>query len=321
MDQAQLRRIGAGFCGTVWATSERGSAFKREDGGPHRSLLHDFRTHQHIQHCVHQRSDLEGTGYSISIPLCYGFIKPTDDWGIENLARFPKGYEPCNTIHMQRIPPMPEATRRLLTERYCPSSLISEILNSDTNRDCLIRPYLGRRRIPTASASSRFKAFSLRNYPLHVDQMEEIGVPENDILGYARTMAKTLAQLHWIAQVDGNDVEFVLASPNEELTGTRKSSQPWSNILGSHEMWILDFDLAREMTMDEEGIQQAANAFTKNDPYYPRPDGGSPLWIAFREQYLVTSRDCLQSHANKTLTQLPLNFIHLVEKLNEANDH
>ena len=39
----KFRRIGAGFCGSVWAPDQREPfAFKREDGGPGRSLLNDF---------------------------------------------------------------------------------------------------------------------------------------------------------------------------------------------------------------------------------------------------------------------------------------
>ncbi|RDW81268.1 zinc finger protein [Aspergillus mulundensis] len=320
MDDTPLRRIGAGFCGTVWAAEERGSAFKREDGGPHRSLLHDFQTHQHILHCMHQTDLTEApetkqTQYNINIPLCHGYIDPLDAWWKNNLARFPEGYEPCNTIHAQRIPPVPEATRRFLTEQYCPEPLRANILASDANRDCMIRPYLGRRRV-RASKPSRFQAFSLRNYPLHLDQMEEIGIPETDIAGYARTMAKALAQLHWVAHVDGNDVEFVLASPNDQPDENR-SPESWSNALGLHEMWMLDFDLARPMTVDKQGARQAANAFKGNDPYYPRPDKNSYLWIAFRGQYVATSEMCLQKESQAT-KELPVYFVHLVEESSES---
>ena len=45
--------------------------------------------------------------------------------------------------------------------------------------------------------------------------MEELGIPECDITGYARSMAEALAVMHWDAGVDGNDVEFVLAAPND----------------------------------------------------------------------------------------------------------
>ena len=43
-----LRRVGAGACGTVWAASEQGIAFKREDRGPAQSLRNDFDRRQQI---------------------------------------------------------------------------------------------------------------------------------------------------------------------------------------------------------------------------------------------------------------------------------
>ena len=150
-----LRRIGAGFCGTVWAAGDHGPAFKREDGGPDRSLLNDYNMHQHLQ-------DHKSSMTQIQIPICYKLLTPSSEWWHDNLDRFPRGYEPCNMIHAQRIPPISENARRLITEPYCPPQLVSEIMDSDTNRDCLVRPYLGRRRHHTQRAS-RFQAFSLRN--------------------------------------------------------------------------------------------------------------------------------------------------------------
>jgi hypothetical protein len=163
-----LRRIGAGFCGTVWAASETGTAYKREDGGPDRSLRHDFETHQHILQCMRQTApecptDALSTGpearYHINIPLCHSFITPTDSWWTSNLDRFPPDYKPCNVTEMQRIPPVSEATRELLIDRYCPRRSADEVRKSDTNRDCLIRPYLGRRRLLRGSVTPPSKGF------------------------------------------------------------------------------------------------------------------------------------------------------------------
>jgi hypothetical protein len=185
----QYRRIGAGACGTVWASSELGPAYKREDGGLARSLRNDYEKHQRILHAL---NNLPETKPRIHVPRCYTFIQPTHErWWIEHLPRFPDGYSPCNTIHAQRIPPFPAATRERLVAQYCPAELRAEILSSETNQDCLVRPYLGRRRTQAHAhghqhqpARAKFKAFSLRNYPLHVDQMEELGISGKDMRGY-----------------------------------------------------------------------------------------------------------------------------------------
>jgi hypothetical protein len=41
--------------------------------------------------------------------------------------------------------------------------------------------------------------------------MEELG--DMAMIVYAKTMAGSLATMHWAVKIDANDVEFVLASP------------------------------------------------------------------------------------------------------------
>lgn len=300
------RKIGQGFCGTVWATST-GPAFKREDGGPARSLRNDFEMHQRVLQSFHESAQLR---LQIQIPACYDFIKATDrTWWSVNQPRFPPGYTPCNVIVSQRIPPVPEATRRLLVRNYCPPKLAQRILDSEPDKDCLIRPYLGRRRTQKPHTTSKFTAFSLRNYPLHLDQMESLGITTSEISQYGRVMAETLAMMHWIGEIDGNDIEFVLAPPSED--GPKIESA----ILGEHSMWVLDFDLCRRMTMDSEGMVQAAVAFWHNDPFYPRPEKGPSLWSVFRERYLQVSEVCGgKPQAAERRRILSRQFIDLVEQ-------
>ncbi|OQE15524.1 hypothetical protein PENFLA_c031G00161 [Penicillium flavigenum] len=92
-------------------------------------------------------------------------------------------------------------------------------------------------------------------------------------------MAEALAMLHWIAGIDANDVEFVLAPCNGNDGATI------NNVLGRHSMWMLDFDLCRNMTMDENGVGKAVKAFWRNDPSYPRPE--KALWHNSESNTLV----------------------------------
>jgi hypothetical protein len=235
-------------------------------------------------------------------------------------------------IQSQRVPPFPEHVRRLLIENYCPPNLRQEIIISEPNKDCLVRPYLGRRRMKKAHSTLRFTAFSLRNFPLHLDQFEALMIA-SDIYQYARAMAETLAVMHWIGEMDGNDIEFVLAPPiqdshydkqSEDITNTLLSPHMKvdSNALGSPSIWVLDFDLCRRITMDSNGAQQAAAAW-RNDPYYPRPsrDPGivSRLWVAFKEHYLRMSEvyiDIAVSEPQEAgrLRALPKQVISLIEQ-------
>lgn len=224
----KFRRIGAGFCGTVWTPPFDGSpyfgyAFKREDGGPGRSLLNDSVMHQRVL------SAFESMPVQIHIPRFEEFITPDDAWWKYNLDSFPSGYSPCSTIMSERIPSISESARDLLIDTYCSAELAAEIKCSEANQDSLVRPYLGRNIFHTRP--SRFKAFSLRNYPLHLDQMQELRLSRN-LQFYAQIMAESLAVMHWGAGIDANDVEFVLAPP-----GSSEQKHPViSNCLGEYVM-------------------------------------------------------------------------------------
>ncbi|CAG8888082.1 unnamed protein product [Penicillium egyptiacum] len=181
---AKLHTIGRGACGTLWA-SETGPAYKREDGNPTRSLQNDFEMHNRVLESRRTLMNLKKSSQvQIQIPSCHNFFEPENkEWWATNLERFPQRYTPCNMIEAQRIPPLGESTRHLLIQTFCPDEIRQKIINSEPDRDCLIRPYLGRRRTHTRDSKtfSRFKAFSLRNYPLHEDQLDELAITGDDL--------------------------------------------------------------------------------------------------------------------------------------------
>ena len=309
-----FRRIGQGFCGTVWAAlagTGDPSAIKREDGGPGRSLHNDYEMHKRVLKSLPARFP------RLLVPACHEYVSCHDHtWWDERLSRFPKEFQvACNVLVSERIPPFTKQVRDILIERYCPESLrpnIELIKSSEPNRDCLIRPYLGRRR--RLEKQSESKSFSLRNYPLHIDQIEELQL---DAKLYARIMAETLAHLYWKANVDANDIEFVLAPPREgHLNHLPHRSTITSETLGDHVVWILDFDCCRPMTLDAEGVQQAVAAFYKNDPYYPRPGrvtgADQVLWDEFKERFLEASAATLGQGSPEA--RLPALWVGSVER-------
>lgn len=360
VEQTKLHTIGRGFCGTVLAQDKTVFAFKREDGGPDRDLLNDYKVHKCLIASLDQATDLvkkasvmdasttrastsaipaieNTTGrlsslslssppkldhkqFRFQIPLCHQFIRTEDPWWTENLRYFPENYAPSRLLVSERIPPLPANVRELLIEKYCPSHMRMTIKNSVPNQDCLVRPYLGKRR-QQSSRPSRLVCFSLRNLPLHLDQLQELDL---DVSSYAETMADALAMMHWVGEVDANDVEFVLASPapenrtmnakqeQEDDGDCSKASQHFegvplaANALGNHTMWLLDFDCCREMAMNEEGVAQAVRAFLRNDPYFPLPGvpGGEALWKCFSSRYLSTSAKFVQEDHRALLPKL-----------------
>ncbi|KAK8135093.1 hypothetical protein PG984_007105 [Apiospora sp. TS-2023a] len=337
------RRIGQGFCGSVWSRPQAPSAsgdssattaIKREDGGPGRSLRNDYDMHQLIL-CSLEQCPEELRMFTV--PHCHAFIPPNhsgwDDGRV--LSRFPPGYTPCNVLISERIPPMPEPIRNLLVDKFCPKtpeSLPAQIRADEQNQDCLVRPYLGRTK--HGRGRSRISFFSLRNFPLHLDQMPELGLSPPLVRNYAAAMANALAFLHWGAGIDANDVEFVLApSPLPSSNGDQPTHHETggvftfsSPVLGTHCLWILDFDCCRAMGRDEVGIEQAAQAFLRNDPFYPRPgradDEEKELWQHFRSTFLEASDIILAKDAegNNFVRGLPRKIMDRIEELVAAKN-
>ncbi|KAL9086079.1 MAG: hypothetical protein Q9165_007291 [Trypethelium subeluteriae] len=303
MSETNFRCIGKGFCGSVWANGTVDEyAMKREDGGPGRSLRNDWEMHNIISNSL--KIVTSQKTFHMIVPQPHAFISIEDDeWWSERASKFPPGFSQCNTLISTRIPPLPAPARERIIDRFCPSELSAKIKANLGDKDCLVRPYLGRRRV--GQRTSRFQAFTLRNFPLHVDQMEEL---EMDTFQYSAALADALAMMHWVAQVDANDVEFVLASYSHHNENVLPA--PFhSEFLGSHALWILDFDCCHPISMDDAGISQAVSAFFKNDPFFPRPNmtadlRDQQLWTHFRNRFLKTSAELLGESSLKHLPQL-----------------
>jgi hypothetical protein len=183
------------------------------------------------------------------------------------------------------------------------------------NKDCLVRLYLGRR-LKEVTRSN----VALRNFPLHVNDMEHMGL---DTFMYAKIMAQALAVLHWQARVDANDVEFVLGSAPKlrapASAAEMKNSSPNDiKFLGqvldfnhrSIGIWLLDFNQCGDFAEGDAGLKQLVNGFYWNDPYYPRPVNmtaeDKKLWESFKQAYLQTS-------SKFTKDEGPVLFIQAVE--------
>ena len=180
-------------------------------------------------------------------------------------------------IKAKKIPPLGREIRDALVQLYCPSTLQEEAREMKRDKYCLLRVYLGRRR-RNSGRPNRF--FSLKDFPLCLDQIEEIGLDMGD---FVKGMAGMLTALHWGIGVDGRDVEFVLGGERGD-----------GNVQGEAvaRLWLLDFNQCRKVGRDEDGVRECMDAFWVNDPYYPRPNrkgggnGDRKLWDSFRREYL-----------------------------------
>ena len=303
-----FRHIGRGFCANIWAVDREGEAFalKRGDMDPSRSVENDSIMHQRIEKSYYACKTMLSSLGHLNIPRYQALVLQSDtEWWKAREARFPPPkdsrfkLEPCDTLISERIPIFEIQARSAIIDRFCPEQLKEVITSRREEEDCLIRPYLGGRSYPRGS-------FTLRNYRMTLQKLEEIALPIED---YARTMAEALAFMYWHAQIDANDVEFVLAPK-----GCHPASGSWhSDVIGEHTLWLLDFDQVKPMSLDDAGVEQAAWAFYKNGWYFPRPCGATKhdleLWDKFKQHFLRSSEILLGESA------LPKMLIDKLEKL------
>ncbi|KAM3530923.1 hypothetical protein NHJ13051_001151 [Beauveria bassiana] len=312
----KLIPVGQGACGTVWAetaASRSGTVIKRADGNPGRSLPNEHYIHTRILDAVKEQrrtrdGDMARKGdrikIKVNIPYNHAFLEQASSLWPTILPRLPDGSAACEALLSERIPPMNLDVRELLSSHYCPiKHQAMQLARDKSNESCLVRPYLGRRRLEQ-SGGPKNRFFSLRNFPLHVDRMEELELP---VEAYATAMADALAFLHWIVKIDANDIEFVLApgraGAEDDATPSIGDKLLVSDAFGVHSIWFLDFDCCNVLEMNEEGMRRAAMCFWRNDPYYPRPGAKNEedqrLWRVFEQRFLETSSFLLSGESDE----------------------
>ncbi|KIW27187.1 uncharacterized protein PV07_06949 [Cladophialophora immunda] len=311
------KQVGKGQCGTVWALMDL--VLKVPNEGKQDQLWNDSCNHRKAEDALHQ-APWELTA-DINIPRWSNWVQPSEAtfWN-EFRSWFPEDFQPTCGILSTRIHPLPPRVREAIVDLFAPQPIKdnkTNFLALPENHDCLVRLYLGRRAERSASAS-----FRLCNFDLMVNEMEYLQL---DTGTWANVMAQTLAILHWRAQIDANDVEFVLGRTPQvdgepiapRLESRRCELADFPNIFRSalHQrsmgIWLLDFDQCQPFPDSPAGVKQLQRAFYFNDPYYPRPVSKHPndmaLWETFKATYL-------QASASLTKSEMPGLFIEAVEE-------
>ncbi|KAL8787811.1 MAG: hypothetical protein Q9213_001998 [Squamulea squamosa] len=308
-EQQILRDIGAGSCGTVfeWVGKSQVVKYSKDSWSldPSIQLYNDYRRHTLFEQAF-KWVDKHNLGpLQIRIPKLFSFVAKDDtSWWDVNIHRFPEQYQvPSNLLVTERILPLPQPFRHALIDRYCPENAREAAKADRLNKDALVRLLVGKRRIPRR----RTFQFSLRNYGLHEDQMEELNL---DPTIFSAPMAEVLAVLHWVARSDAKDIEIVLGSsaseseygPLPEFSALPDEQPPnfkattWNFKQRTLHVWALDFNQCTDITMDHKGVAKAVNAFYINDQYFPRPPidekerANRAAWQAFMDRYLRFSQ-------------------------------
>lgn len=334
---SRYRSIGFGQCGLIFERPGHSYVVKAARACFEDALWTDFVCHQRVYAAFTTKS---GAAPECCVPEIYSYVtKGNKTWWDSHQSFFPESTTtvplPTSVLISERILPLSKPIRNALIDLYCPPTFKEAAMTNDTNRDCLVRTYLGRRRAHNAPLPPNF---SLRNYNLCLDQMVSLNLPVRE---YAAAMAEALALMHWSANIDGYDVEFVLGS-EAKLKYTRPlakalpwKSEDWDGLATETDiealvhpnfrrrmtrMWLLDFNLCSRweestvLEQPEQVVEQLVHAFFENDPYYPLPlmdhELDRELWSVFREEYLRNSDEILEASSNyTTLQKLPARFI------------
>ncbi|KAJ5857890.1 hypothetical protein N7455_008784 [Penicillium solitum] len=337
MTSVGFRSIGFGQCGLIFERPGCTYAIKIARSSFENALWADFQTHFAAYQAFtnHQSEFVE-----VRIPRIFSYVpEANNEWWDSHLNLFPGSHLsfplPAMALITERILPLPKLARQALIDAYCPGPSRLAVMSHDTNRDCLARIYLGRRR---GAIDPPARNFTLRNFNLCLDQMIELDLP---IQHYANAIGQALAIMHWSANVDGYDVEFVLGSERETtytqdicrslgISAEQVAKMPPHTDLDSmiraksqrriSRIWVLDFNLCsiweERMGLErpDDLIAHLAEAFFENDPYCPRPSQDSEpekaFWFTFSESYRDTAAK-LQSVPGKDsrLALLPQKFL------------
>ncbi|KAJ5192549.1 Protein of unknown function DUF3669 zinc finger protein [Penicillium cf. viridicatum] len=317
--QQRFLEIGKGQCGTVYALLGTDTVAKIPNSAEKVcQLLTDFEMHTRI---IEAMTDVEtGIDMGIKIPKLYRWATPNSKnfWSNYGL-RFAQNVDAQNfAIISSRVFPIPFPIREAIVDVLCPRIIQrqkAEFLAKPENQNCLIRTYLGRRL--TSKGKTSLESFKLQNFPLHVNEMEDLQLVTSS---FAQVMAQTLAILHWKAGVDGNDIEFILGSAplsTQMRADEIDEDNEWS--LGerfdfcrrSISLWLIDFNQCAKFEDTDAGLKKTVDAFIWNNPYYPSPSStmeeDKKLWRDFSQRYLDVSRML-------TTSTTPHRFITEVEK-------
>lgn len=257
-------------------------------------------------------------------PLCSRFMLPDlREYWEANLNKFPAIHRKLGAaFQVDRILPLPQPVREALIDLYFDDrdDIKENAKKDEENQHCIVRVYLGECETPIQATASYD---SLRNFPMRLNMVEDLQLSK---FMFATEMAIVLAVIHWQAQVDAMDTEFVLGS-----AVTMRSARRWGYTIDKdtdvlpkprnvtwHDfkkrpihMWVLDFDKANPIKLTPNDVdKKLVPAFLGNDPYYPRPDVDQNLWEEFSAVYLKASRLILEKKQQTgPVTRLPERFL------------
>ena len=265
-------------------------------------------------------------------PSCISFKTPdAKEYWEAYIERYPATHRATGAAFVvDKIPSLTREQREELIDRYFDEDekVREEAKGDECNRHCLVRIYLGE----NESEEQSTEAYnSLENFPMRLNMVEDCS-QDKDVL--AAEIAIALAMIHWQAQIDAMDTEFVLGSSSGTLPERREPvtfDDDSIELPGPRNVdvrmfkrrelnpWVLDFDKASRIQLTEEDVdKRLVPAFLGNDPYFPRPDVDKDLWDHFSTVYCRASHAILsERNVDGPIIDLPRRFLQKVEAMVE----
>ncbi|KAI4163778.1 MAG: hypothetical protein LQ342_002551 [Letrouitia transgressa] len=318
-EQENLRIIGLGTCGSVFETPGTELVYKK--GTSEASIWQDYCLTNKVHNATeHVRTMIQEAFPSLTIPktpACDEFHTANDElfWTENTPRRFPASHRTRQPLFTAtRILPLAQTIREALIDLYFDEEDQQEAMNDQDNKDCLVRVYFGERE----SIRQQTEGYtSLRNFELRLNMMEDLDLEISDL---AAEVAIGLAIMHWQAQVDAMDTEFVLGS-SPTWNNERQDINPINFKCREVHLWMLDFDKSTAIDLTAEHVRKRlVPAFLGNDPYYPMPKDEA-LWSEFCSAYLKASEIILSAKGvDKETMTLPQQFLASVLKQVAENE-
>ncbi|EXJ70599.1 uncharacterized protein A1O5_06669 [Cladophialophora psammophila CBS 110553] len=326
VDHLGLRDIGRGSCGSVFEIPGSAKAIKK--GANRQAIFRDFHLTGRAYNSYLIWAGLFRDSFperrTPRVPRAHTFHSPeAREFWTANLSRFPEGDQTIAAVfYVERILPVPALTREALIRQFYQEDrhIQHDVFSNPPDKDCLVRVYFGANNPNTTLYNS---TDTLRNFPLYLDQAKMIGL---DVNAFAEEMAMGLAILHWQAQVDAQDTEFVIGSSTSkpfslEYLGDEPTEIPVSSgddfTQRETHLWMLDYDKSSNINLDAEDpssevVRKCLVAVTGNDPYFPHPRLDPDLWRRFRKAYLKASEIIIrtrQQRLKRHVAKLPAMFL------------
>ncbi|KAK3364171.1 hypothetical protein B0T25DRAFT_445778 [Lasiosphaeria hispida] len=271
----EFREIGTGSIGKVFEHPRTILVYKVPMADQPEKLWNNYLKHARVYESF---KAMPPVNEQVVIPRCFFYTNPDDEaFWTQNLKWFPNlplfPQVTHHVLYMERVFPLPLPIRNALISKFCPPMYQQSAKKYEANKDCLIRPYLGRLKY----GSGNYPGFSLRNFQLHADEIMDLGLDASEL---CTSMARALAVLHWHTKIDGEDIEFVIGSSplREKVVSVSKASElstmaPYTSTYDRVQhntlnftkrvtsLWMLDLDACSDIAMDSNGVDMAVKAF------------------------------------------------------------